>query len=426
VKSLVCRALVIISASLLSGWASANADSGAQLASRADSLRSELAGLRSRVDSLQQLVARLLADRTSPSKDSLIISMAQDIVILRSEIELLRTRSVRSAELASMNIEESNISPEENESSKPFSICGWIDASGEFNSVNRRSSFGVNQVEADIEKELSTRAGTRADVELNSDGAGFGLDIEQAFLGYNLGGSGKWTLTFGKFNAPIGYERPDPEDIYLYSQGFLCDYGRPINLTGVMLSSNLSRSVDWKLYVVNGWDLNADNNTGKTVGGRLGFTPLASINLGLSAITGPERENNNASNRTVFDMDGQIAHGTLWAVGFDLNAGQETNAPDTGQTARWWGGMIIGHAGLNGPLSVTSRLDYFNDRSGRRTGIPQSLKALAISPRLSITSGLDIISEFRLEWSDQAGFTSPESSAARQSSSMALQAIYGF
>ena len=46
-------------------------------------------------------------------------------------------------------------------------------------------------------------------------------------------------LTFGKFNAPIGFELLDAPDMYQYSHSLVFSRGLPTNLTGAMLAMDL-------------------------------------------------------------------------------------------------------------------------------------------------------------------------------------------
>ncbi len=399
---------------------------GAELARKAQPSQ-EITRLQAEVDSLRALVAMLISKVASATAtDSLLAIMAEDIAILKAENQALRSNGKSEfSQYASLEAEPlEELTPNKDNS---LSIYGWVDASGSTDNVAHQSTFGLNQVEADLEKPFGDRVTTRADIELNSDGANnFGLDLEQGFLTYTLEQKHRWAVTFGKFNAPIGYERPDPEDIYLYTQGLLVDYGRPQNIVGVMLSSEPTRFLNWRLYVVNGWDLNTDNNKAKTFGGRLDISPSSSVNLGVSAISGPELENNNLSRRTVVDADLRFQPVSSFTLALEASYGQESNLPETGATATWTGGMILCSAGIVGPLSLTSRVDYFNDRDGYRTGVPQELKALAISPRVTIAEGLDLISEIRYDWSNRASFISDDLTYRSDMISTAFQILYCF
>lgn len=49
-----------------------------------------------------------------------------------------------------------------------------------------------------------------------------------------------------------------------------------------------------------------DNNSGKTFGGRIGFTPVAReglLNFGIGGSYGPEQDDTNSSQRWVIDLD---------------------------------------------------------------------------------------------------------------------------
>ncbi len=423
--ALVCS-ISILAVCIVATSSVAQGYTGAELAQKAEPAQ-QVTRLQAEVDSLRALVAMLISKVAyTAATDSLLAIMAEDIAVLKAENQALRARG-KSEPSQYASLEPEPLEELSQTKDNSLTIYGWVDASGSTDNVARQSTFGLNQVEADLEKPFGDHVTTRADVELNSDGAnGFGLDLEQGFLTYTLEQKHHWAVTFGKFNAPIGYERPDPEDIYLYTQGLLVDYGRPQNITGVMVSSELSRFLNWRFYVVNGWDLNADNNKAKTLGGRLEISPHSAYRLGISAISGPELENNNSSRRSVVDADLRFQPDSSFTVALEASYGQESDLPETGATASWTGGMILCSSRILGPLSLTTRFDYFNDKDGFRTGLPQELKALAISPRVTVAEGLDLFGEVRYDWSNQMSFTSDDVTYRSNRCSTAFQVLYCF
>lgn len=240
-KAAVVFGVTILAICMLGTQSRAQGFAGAELARKAQPSQ-QVTQLQAEVDSLRALVAMLISKVASTdATDSLLAIMAEDIALLKAEDQALRTKGKpESSQYASLEPEPLE-EPTQNKDNS-LTIFGWVDASGSADNVSRQSTFGLNQVETDLEKPFGDRVTTRADIELNSDGASsFGLDLEQGFLTYTFEQKDHFAVTLGKFNAPIGYERPDPEDIFLYTQGLLVDYGRPQNIVGVMLSSELSR-----------------------------------------------------------------------------------------------------------------------------------------------------------------------------------------
>ncbi len=343
-------------------------------------------------------------------------------------------------------------------------LTGFVDASGSSDNVTRGSSFSLNQLEIDLERSFDKRAMVRADIEYApSAGEGFSLNLEQGFVTYAVDAGGRFVGTFGKFNAPIGYEMQDAPDNYMYSYSYVFSLGLPTNMTGLMGSAAFSRLVDWKVYLVNGWDLNADNNKGKTYGSRFGFAPHPSANIGFSILSGVEQAE-NGGRRTVFDVDMTIMPGSFWCVGADFTVGSEASTPVAGGvanfsgtdlsgphrqpgyfsvtprevnpepspnadgtlTARWTGLMLASHFHVSESFGIHTRFDYFNDRDGWRTGMAQELKAVAVAPSLTIIDGLVGLTEFRYDWSNRPYFSSTQEPGKNSMFSTALQFVYGF
>ncbi len=152
-------------------------------------------------------------------------------------------------------------------------FTGFIDASYVYDANIRDNTFALDQFEVNLERALGEIGALRVDVEWVRVGTGELVpEVEQALMVFSPAAWGDVDLTFGKFNAPIGFELLDPVDMYQFSHAFVFDYGLPTNLTRGMLTADLGKGFDLAAHVTNGWDQNADVNTGKTAGGRLGYS----------------------------------------------------------------------------------------------------------------------------------------------------------
>lgn len=308
-----------------------------------------------------------------------------------------------------------------------INFSGFVDASDYNDHNSGEASFGLDQVEIDIIKEFSGQSLLRADIEYVSDGVGgFNMDLEQGYLSYNLGSRQTWSFTFGKFNAPIGFELLDAPDMYQYSHALVFDNGLPTNLTGLMVSTSFPSVVDWSFYLVNGWDVNSDNNKDKTFGTRLGFTPVENLNFGFSAISGPEQDNNNSSRRTVFDIDLTYNPIEIWTIGGEFNYGHESKIMPDGSAGNWNGFLLMNNVALGDRFGITTRFDYFNDSDGLRTGVAQKWKSFIISPSVSIVDGLGGLFELRYDWSNQDVFVGGDGLSKDNQFITAVEFTYGF
>ncbi len=290
--------------------------------------------------------------------------------------------------------------PSEGEADPPqaipgLTISGFVDASYFTHDLSGvGNSFGLDQVEIDISKELQGRGTIRADLEWVNDGeGGFALDVEQGYVTFDLTDGGPVTLTFGKFNAPIGFELLDAPDMYQFSHALVFDYGLPTNFTGAMLSAQLPNGVDVSLYVSNGWDQNADLNSGKNVGGRIGF-PVG--NVASIGVSGTVDSGGDAGDLKVLDVDVTVNASEVLTLGGEFNRGISTIAD---ARYEWFGFLVMGHYDFTDQYGLTLRYDYFDDQDGSRLGSGEQevRTAFAVAPTMALGGGMGVLLEIRRE-----------------------------
>ncbi|MDH5588738.1 MAG: outer membrane beta-barrel protein, partial [Gemmatimonadota bacterium] len=304
-------------------------------------------------------------------------------------------------------------------------ISGFVDASYFHDRGSAATStFGLDQVEVNIRRAIGSVGVVRADVEWVNDGAGgFALDVEQGFLQFNLPGNGGVTVSFGKFNAPIGFELLDPADMYQFSHALVFNHGLPTNLTGAMVAFPLGGRADLAAYVVNGWDQNTDVAAGKTYGGRLGMALAEGIALGVSAIVDGGDEAVDAVR--VFDADLTVEAVEGWTLGAEVNHGVGRNAA---YPQAWKGLLAMAHKDFSDRYGLTLRYDAFDDGEGTRlgTGAPEVRQAFAFAPTFVLGDGMGALIELRTDWSDHDVFETRDGAPSRSLVTLAFEMTYTF
>ena len=181
------------------------------------------------------------------------------------------------------------------------------------------------------------------------------------------------TLSFGRFDAPIGFERDDEPLNLVPTTSFTFENARPVKFTGLMARYTLNPKISVLGLVANGWNQEADNNSGKTAGFKLQTFPSSRLAVAAGAFYGPEEDSTNASQRTLLSGDAtwqptqrvilqaEAHHGSQPGVNWSGIVGQ----------AFWRAGRSTG---------VTVRGEVFDDPDGVRTGTAQTLRSLTISP----------------------------------------------
>jgi len=194
-------------------------------------------------------------------------------------------------------------------------------------------------------------------------------------------------VTFGKFDSPLAIERDDAPLNFQATNSFTFQFARPVKFAGLQIHEAFSPQFEGWAIVANGWDVDTDNNKGKT-GALYGlWSPSLAAHIGLGVIYGPEKDDNNADKRTTGIMTLLFQPGPEWVFGGELVAGSEQHSAADGRTAAWYAAMVFGHHRFGDDLGLTVRLDYLDDRDGSRTGQRQVLRSVTVSPQYLFGGG---------------------------------------
>lgn len=196
----------------------------------------------------------------------------------------------------------------------PPDISGFFQSDFAYMSASRddaqiNDDFNV-QFELDIAQTLEWDGWTgsaRADIDVR----GTGSDQDAAFLeqGYVMMTSTgcPWCVCarMGSFNSPFGWEGTDTPDRYQITSSLLFTYTTPSNLTGADVGimrawDDVSLSI--RAFGVNGWDVQRDNNHGKSWGGRVDLAGDG-VAFALAGLWGPEKDDNTREGRTLLNAN---------------------------------------------------------------------------------------------------------------------------
>ena len=338
--------------------------------------------------------------------------------------------AVLGAVLLFTGVSTSEVRAEEDNSLK---VSGFVDVSYSDSDVSGSyGTFSLDQVEVDFEKQLAPKLFARADFQFGNDGAivgstDGGVGIEQGYVTYSV--PDVVDITAGLFHAPIGFESLDPVDMYQFSHGLVFSNGLPVSLAGLMASAAPVEMLDISFYVVNGWDIATENNNSKTIGGRLGLTPVKGVNVGLSAITGPETAANTTDKRTVIDVDLTVTAVNNLTIGAEYNSGEEdkASAVTAGKDAEWSAFSVMANYALRDDCSLTLRYESFDDEEGSRLGtvggMAQKQESITVAFAHSLGEGAGVVLEYRKDDSDQKAY---DGGTEDSMTSYALEFTYSF
>src|SRR5712691_6190460 len=217
---------------------------------------------------------------------------------------------------------------------KRFKFRGWIDTyfEGNFNNPSR-STVNTNQPLSVIKSRDLTIEGRTFDVHDRSfslslaelefekvpdvGGVGFKIDlafgdtqdiivdtikaaigkssvsdfdryIQHASISYVAPIGRGIRFDLGKFVTHIGGETIESIKNRNFSHTFFYTYAIPFQDSGVRMNYAFNSKVYGEFYLLNGWNVTSDNNTGKTVGASIGLTPSAKLSVYANYLGGPE------------------------------------------------------------------------------------------------------------------------------------------
>ena len=242
------------------------------------------------------------------------------------------------------------------------------------------------------------------------------FDLQQAFVSWIAPLGSGLRLDFGKFVTHMGYEVIEGYDGWNdnATRSFVYGWAIPFTNTGLKASYTFGEQLSGMLLLTNGWDVVQDNNSGKSVGAQLVWTPSKAISVTGNYIGGPEQAGTSGNWRNVGNLVGQWKATDRTVFTLELTYGGEPNAVTAGATATWSG--LVGYVrfGLTDAFALNLRGEYFADPDGARTGVSQYLKEVTLTPEWKISSHFLVRADFRLDWSNrdvfekQTGFTSTQ------------------
>jgi len=203
------------------------------------------------------------------------------------------------------------------------------------------------------------------------------IEIDNLIVNWTPPGASTLTLSFGRFDAPIGYERDDEPLTLIPTTSFNFELARPVKFTGLMARYTLTPHVQLIGLVANGWNAEVDNNSGKTGGLKVLVFPASGVAVGAAALYGPEEDATNGAQRTLLSADATLQPTPRFVFQFEGNRGSQR---DAGANVTWTGAVVTAFWRATRSVGVSVRGEMLDDADGVTTGTPQTLKSLTISP----------------------------------------------
>lgn len=275
-----------------------------------------------------------------------------------------------------------------------FGVLGY-----DYNLNTGKSSFADNALALSLYKglsdhlsvfaQLTTSRGARSPFLADAGAAppAIATDVDNLQLRWQPSLNSGFSITAGKFDSPMAIERDDAPLNFQATSSFTFAFARPVKFTGLEAYEAISPRFEVWGIVANGWDSDVDNNKGKT-GGLYGlWSPSLAAHVGVGVLYGPEKDHQENDNRTAVIATLMLQPTAGWVVGAESVYGQEPHSAASGGTAKWYGEMLFTHVRFDRHWAATLRVDYFDDVGGSRTGIPQVLREITLSPQYLFGGG---------------------------------------
>ena len=234
------------------------------------------------------------------------------------------------------------------------------------------------------------------------------VDFTEFYAEYNAPIGNGLKIDFGKWVAFMGAEVIEAIDNPNVSRSFLFNYAEPFTHTGFRVTYPLNDKLNLGFYAVQGWDNFKDNNSAKTFGYSIAYTPCDKASFSVNFMHGPEQNDNDSHQRFMLDTVATLKPIKDVTFLLSYDNGWEESVPGIG-FATWRGFSGIASWAPLPWFGIALRGEVFDDPDGARTGVEQELKEVTLTPEFKVKGvkyldGLVIRPEYRHDWSDKASF----------------------
>jgi hypothetical protein len=185
-------------------------------------------------------------------------------------------------------------------------------------------------------------------------------NIVEANAGVLLSEKYKIWMDVGVLGSPYTNESAISKDHLMYTRSFAPE-NVPYYLSGIKFSIPMSSKVSSYVYLLNGWQVIEDTNSGKSLGTQIEFRPNSKMLFNWNTYWGDERSAFQPNFRKRFFTD------VFWiykpTAKFDATAcvymGWQER--ESNSTLTWWQANFIGRYTFTPTVSLSGRVEYFDD-----------------------------------------------------------------
>jgi hypothetical protein len=259
-------------------------------------------------------------------------------------------------------------------------------------------------------------------------------NIGQAYLTYTPEKLPDLTVNVGKMYAFLGYETPKSKDNWNYSRSFLFSFALPVWFTGANAIYQIAPGqLALGAHVYNGWNTLYSDNSGKTYGLQLTYTPTSAWTFNLNLLTGPQNPDDTTNYKTIYEGNAQWVLSPKLSLAADLAAGKSAFDPNSAVAN---GGVAVADGkfesvetlakySITPTVYLSPRVEYFWDPEGAATQTDQDLYEGTMTFGYTLTEGLENRIEWRYDHSNSDPFVGSSGQSSHQMT-LEFAVLYSF
>src|SRR5206468_9888209 len=120
------------------------------------------------------------------------------------------------------------------EEPQPVTVSGFAVGTAEYHRLERMNTLGAGKLAVSVFKPVGETY-FFGQLTTSLEGGEASTEIDNLLVSWTPQQANRWTLSFGRFDAPIGLERDDEPLNLVATNSFNFTYARPVKLTGVEL-----------------------------------------------------------------------------------------------------------------------------------------------------------------------------------------------
>lgn len=260
------------------------------------------------------------------------------------------------------------------------------------------NTFYLNAVHLAITGGMSDDVTYTVEIDHGSDstvtGSNTDIDIQEAYFTFPVG---PLALTTGKFVTYEGIEVIEGPSNPTISRGYLYGLAEAFTHVGVKAHMNMGEHVNVGAGIVNGRDVDTDNNNGKTAIWRLGFDFGDPLSFGFSGSHGPDRNRTGTTadedNTTSLDLTGTSNIIPNVALNFQVFYAQQDNAKGGTSLGKWSGAGLQPVITITDMFSIGARVEYMDDIDRNA----MTMTNYTLTPTMKVNDSVTVRAEVRYD-----------------------------